>query len=133
MIDADAAKINGEWGQGAGCPKFVDNGYIHDGDEGKDEKSVAFIFSDLAPGVYDCRVSYSVHSNRATNVPVVAETSLMRIENTVNEKVEPPIDGLFASIGQIKVGDDGKATIVVSAKGTNGYVVVDAAQMVPIE
>ncbi|MBQ9813950.1 MAG: FAD-dependent oxidoreductase [Thermoguttaceae bacterium] len=133
VVDDRAAKINGEWGQGAGCPKFVDNGYIHDGDECKDEKSVAFIFSDLAPGVYDCRVSYSVHSNRATNVPVVAETSLMRIENTVNEKVEPPIDGLFASIGQIKVGDDGKATIVVSAKGTNGYVVVDAAQMVPVE
>ncbi len=133
VIDDRAARKIGEWGQGAGCPKFVDNGYVHDDNADKDEKSIVFEFSGLKPGVYDCRVSYSVHSNRATNVPVVAETSLMRIENAVNQKTEPPIDGLFASIGQIKVGDNGLATIVVSAKGTNGYVVVDAAQMLPVE
>ena len=57
----------------------------------------------------------------------------MRIEKTVDQKVAPPIDGLFISIGQIKVGDDGKAAVVVSAKGTNGHVIVDAAQMLPVE
>ena len=133
VIDADAAKINGEWISGNVTPKFVDGGYLHDDNKNKDGKSVVFEFSNLKPGVYDCRVSYSINPNRATNVPVVAETSLMRIEKTVDQKVAPPIDGLFISIGQIKVGDDGKAAVVVTAKGTNGHVIVDAAQMLPVE
>lgn len=133
VIDSDAAKINGEWVFGNVVPKFVDSGYIHDDNTNKDEKSVVFEFTDLEPGVYDCRVSYSIHSNRATNVPVVAETSLMRIEQSVNQKLEPSFDGLFTSIGQIRVGDDGKAAVIISAKGTDGHVIVDAAQMTPVK
>ncbi|MBQ9873208.1 MAG: FAD-dependent oxidoreductase [Thermoguttaceae bacterium] len=131
VIDNSAAKLTGAWAENNVTSKFVNDNYLHDDNADKDGKSVLFQFVDLKPGAYDCRVSYSAHSNRATNVPVVVETSLARVEKTINQKERPPIDGLFVSIGRINVGEDGKADVVVSAKGTNGHVIVDAAQMIP--
>lgn len=133
VIDNAKAKVTGAWTSGNVTQKFVDRDYIHDANNDKENKSVLFEFTGLKPGMYDCRVSYSINPNRATNVPVVAETSLMRIEKSVNQKEAPSIDGLFVSIGKIKVGEDGKADVVISAKGTNGHVIVDAAQMLPVE
>ncbi len=132
VIDNADAKVNGEWVSGFVSPKFVDRDYLHDANDNKDGKSVVFEFTGLKAGAYDCRVSYSINANRATNVPVVAKSSLMSIEKSVNQQVEPTIDGMFVSIGQIKVGEDGKASVTISAKGTNGHVIVDAAQMLPV-
>ena len=47
------------------------------------------------------------------------------------EKEKPAFDGLFVSVGKIRVGDDKKASVEIFAKGTNGHVVVDAAQLMP--
>lgn len=133
VIDNTKAKVNGEWISGNVSRRFVDDDYIHDDNQNKEGKSVVFQFAGLKPGLYDCRVSYSTHSNRATNVPVVVESSSMRIEKSVNQKQAPDIDNLFVSVGQIKVAEDGKADVVISSKGTNGHVIVDAVQMLPVE
>ncbi|MGI6401500.1 MAG: FAD-dependent oxidoreductase [Thermoguttaceae bacterium] len=132
IIDNRAATVKGEWLTTTAIPKYVDSDYLHDDNANKDGKSVLFEFKDLKPGLYDCRIAYSAHSNRATNVPVNVKTSLMLAEATVNEKVAPTIDELFTSIGKIRVGDDGTASVEIFAKGTNGYVVVDAVQMLPV-
>ncbi|MBR5758296.1 MAG: FAD-dependent oxidoreductase, partial [Thermoguttaceae bacterium] len=116
---------------GAVTGKFVDLDYIHDDNADKDGKSVLFEFANVEPGIYDVRVSYSAHANRATNIPITVQSSVMRIEATLNEKQAPPIDGLFISLGKLRVGDDRKASVEFFAKGTNGHVVVDAAQLVP--
>ena len=55
----------------------------------------------------------------------------MKIEAVVNQQKEPDIDGLFVSIGLLRVGDDGKANVKISAENTNGYVIVDAVQLLP--
>ena len=106
--------------------------YLHDDNKEKDGKYVLFEFEGLKPGaVYDCRVSYSKHANRATNIPVEANSDVMKIEAVVNQQKEPDIDGLFVSIGLLRVGDDGKANVKISAENTNGYVIVDAVQLLP--
>lgn len=133
VIDNDKAKLFGQWVSGSVTFTFVGGGYIHDDNTNKDDKSVLFSFTNLKAGEYECRVSYTPHSNRATNVPVVVETALARIEKFVNQKNTPEIDKLFTSIGKVKVGEDGKVDVVISAKETNGYVVVDSVQMLPIE
>ncbi|MBQ9371573.1 MAG: FAD-dependent oxidoreductase [Thermoguttaceae bacterium] len=132
VIDNAKAIVKGEWVSGNVTHNYVDVDYIHDDNANKDGKSVRFEFENLKPGVYACNFSYSRHDNRATNVPITVKTSLMRIETTVNEKEAPKIDGLFTELGKIKVGDDGKATVDVYAKGTNGHVIVDAVQFIPI-
>ena len=131
VVDNRRATVKGEWFPSVAVAKFVDADYIHDDNANKSGKSVLFEFNDLEPGVYDCRVSYTANPNRATNVPVLVNSSLMRIEATINEKEKPNIDGLFVSVGKIRVGDDKKASVEIFAKGTNGHVVVDAVQFMP--
>ena len=131
VVDNRDATVKGEWLGSVSVPRFVNVDYLHDDNANKSGKSVLFEFSDVEPGVYDCRVSYTPNPNRATNVPVLVKTSLMRIEASINEKEKPAIDDLFVSVGKIRVGDDKKATVEIFAKGTNGHVVVDAAQLMP--
>lgn len=47
----------------------------------------------------------------------------------VDEHRPPSLDGLFVSLGVYRF--DTAATIVISAAGTKGYVVVDAVQFLP--
>ena len=133
VIDNSKATINGEWIVGNVSPRFVDTNYIHDDNKNKEGKSVRFDFVDLKPGKYECRVSYSINPNRATNVPVVVKSSVGSIETTINEKIEPPIDKLFLTVATFEVGKDGKASVEIFAKGTNGHVIVDAAQLLPVD
>lgn len=133
VIDNRKAKLTGEWISSTATEGYVDVDYVKDDNVGKDGKSVCFEFSGLEAGVYDCRLSYPPLNNRATNVPVVVKSSEMRIEATVNEQETPNVDGLFHSVGKIRVGKDGKVSVDIYAKGTNGYVIVDAAQLVPVK
>ncbi len=133
VIDNSKATVNGEWIVGVVSQYFVDFNYIHDDDKDKEGKSVRFDFVDVKPGKYDCRVSYSTHQNRATNVPAVVKSSVGSIETTINEKIEPPINNLFVSVGLIEIGEDGKASVEIFAKDTNGHVIVDAVQLFPVD
>jgi len=133
VIDNSKATVNGEWIAGIVSKYFVDADYIHDDNKDKENKSVRFDFVDVKPGKYDCRVSYSINPNRATNVPVVVKSSVGSIETTIDEKIMPPLGDLFVSVGLIEVGEDGKASVEIFAKGTNGHVIVDAAQLFPVD
>ncbi len=133
VVDSANAKISGVWVSGHVTPKFVGSDYLHDDNKDKDGKSIRYEFNLPESGVYDVRVSYSPHENRATNVPVRVETANGTLETTINQKVAPPIDGLFISVGKVEVGADKKAVVEISAKGTNGHVIVDSAQLLPVK
>lgn len=131
VLDNLDAKLVGEWLGSSATGKFVDFDYVHDGDADKEKKAAIFEFDNIAPGSYECRVSYSAHANRARAVPVAIRTSRSSVDAVIDERREPTIDGLFVSLGKISVGDDQKATVSISARGTDGYVVVDSVQMIP--
>ena len=133
VIDDKDAQVKGPWSSNNVCSKFVDSDYLHDDNADKDGKSVSFPFKGLKPGRYECRISYPPHANRATNVPVTAKSSKGEIQIEVNQKSAPEIDALFTKIGELEVGEDGELTVTVDAKGSNGYVTVDAAQLIPLE
>ena len=133
VMDDKDAQVKGPWSSNNVCSKFVDSDYLHDDNADKDGKSVSFPFKGLKPGRYECRISYPPHANRATNVPVTAKSSKGEIQIEVNQKSAPEIDALFTKIGELEVGEDGELTVTVDAKGSNGYVTVDAAQLIPME
>ena len=133
VMDDKDAQVKGPWSSNNVCSKFVDSDYLHDDNADKDGKSVSFPFKGLKPGRYECRISYPPHANRATNVPVTAKSSKGEIQIEVNQKNAPEIDALFTKIGELEVGEDGELTVTVDAKGSNGYVTVDAAQLIPLE
>lgn len=126
VLDNDDAEFKGDW-LGGGHPKYVGFDYVHDGNDEKGEKNATFRFTSLEPGRYEVRISYAPENNRATNVPVaiVHEDGTKQI--VLNQKVAPPIDGRFLSLGTYRFGSG--AVIVVSNKDTDGYVIVDAVQL----
>lgn len=79
--------------------------------------------------MYDVRLAYTPNANRATNVPVVVQHAGGAAKLTVDEKQTPAIDKRFHSLGKYRF--DKEAIVTITNDGTNGYVVIDAVQLVP--
>jgi len=128
MDDVDA-EITGHWTESTARQPFVGAYYLHDGNEGKGEKSVTFTIPVPEPGKYEVHLAYTADPNRAKNVPVK-----IRLQNDivaaviVDQTVSPPIDGMFVSLGTYNF--DEEAVITISNAGTTGFVIVDAVQLV---
>lgn len=131
VLDGDKAKLTGEWGSGTTAPRYVGVDYLHDLNEEKGEKSAQYRFTNVTPGKYDCRVSYSALGNRATNVPVEVRAGDKVISAKINQQLTPPIDELFISVGTILV--DKEVVVTISNRDAKGHVIIDAVQLVPIK
>jgi hypothetical protein len=136
MDDVDA-KLVGDWIESSARQPFVGQHYLHDGNEGKGEKSATFIIPIAETGTYEVRVAYAPDGNRAKNVPVqIRYKSLTRSrqadvtsEFTIDQTKEPPIDKLFISVGTIITGGE-SVSVTISTAGTTGHVIVDAVQLI---
>jgi hypothetical protein len=128
VIDNGNAKLTGEWLPSGAMPKFVGNDYLQDGNSEKGKLSAAFEIELPKEGLYEVRISYAPNPNRSKNVPVTVihneGKSVIKIDETKN----PPLDGLFLSIGTFSFGK--KAVVSLSNEGTTGYVIVDAVQLI---
>jgi hypothetical protein len=129
VVDDDAAEKTGNWGSSTSVAGYVGMHYLHDGNEQKGQLTATYRFAVKEPGLYDVRVAYTPNPNRATNVPVTIQHADGTSRATLNERATPEIDKMFQSVGKFKFGS--QADVVISNAGTNGYVVVDAVQLVP--
>ena len=127
--DVDAEKV-GAWSSSTSVPNYVERSYLHDGNDAKGKMSVRFT-TDVKPGRYEIRIAYTANPNRATNVPVIVHAGREVSRFTLDQKTKPRIDGLFTSVGRLHLA--GKVTVEISNAKTNGYVVVDAVQFLPVE
>ena len=131
VLDDEQAEKKGDWSKSASIGGFVGAQYLHDNNEQKGELSATYQFALKEPGLYDVRIAYTANPNRATNVPVVIRHAAGETTATLDEKATPKIDKMFHSLGQHKF--DKEATIVITNTGTNGYVVIDAVQLLPVK
>lgn len=130
-VDDTKAEKKGEWLEGHTVGGYVGEGYIHDNNTGKGEKSVRFSATIKTDGTYDVRASYTPHSNRATNVPyTISVNGAVKATVKVNQKQPPKLEHGFVSLGKqtLKAGET--VTVEVSNAGTDGHVIVDAVQVV---
>ena len=133
VIDDAKAKTTGEWKEGRAAKQWIGDGYSHD-DNTKDGKATArFEPAGLKPGKYEVRFAYTTNNNRASNVPVTVHHAGGETTVTVNEKNAPPLEGSFVSLGTFEFATGKDAAVVVENKGTDGFVVVDAVQWLPVE
>ena len=129
VIDDGKAIRTGDWVRSHSRPPYVGFGYRHDGDTDKGRCEVAFKFKGLTPGVYEVRVSYSADPNRATKVPVRIQAAGAAETVFVNQRNTPAIGGLWQSLGRFEF--DAAGEVVIGNADTDGYVVVDAVQLLP--
>ncbi len=129
--DTQAIRV-GEWTESTFTKPFIGEGYLHDADGGKGERTLTFQPRLEKPGRYEVRLAYTTGQNRATNVPV----SLLSLDGdasvTVNMRKPPAIEGHFVSLGTFAFDSSDQWFVMVSNDGTDGHVIVDGLQFLPV-
>ena len=131
VVDDSNAKKIGNWEASTSVKAFVGDGYLHDKNQGKGEKSVTFEPSELKPGTYRVRLSYTHGPGRANAAVVRIFSADGEDVVRVNQVEKPSEDGLWRTLGTYRFEQGGQAFVIVSNEESNGHVVADAVQFLP--
>lgn len=129
--DTDAERV-GNWTASTYTKRYVGAGYIHDNREDRGAKSVTFRPLIPEDGRYEVRITYASGKGRATNVPVTVSCADGEFLSTVNQEKLPEGGGLFHTLGRFQFRQGRAGFVRISNQSADGYVIVDAAQFVPV-
>src|SRR5262245_43441834 len=73
VVDDAAAELVGEWKPSTHVSPYVNDGYVHDDNQDKGEKSARFVPDLPAAGNYQVLVAYTSGKTRAARVPVTIQ------------------------------------------------------------
>ncbi len=132
VVDDLDAQVMGVWKPSRSVSEFVGTGYRHDQDQRNGEMSAVFRPKIPRSGMYEVRIAYTPNSNRASNVPIVVKSAAGEKSLTLNQR-KPPSDGAFHSLGRFEFAAGESGSVTISNQGTNGYVVIDAVQLIPVK
>ena len=130
-IDDTHVTLTGTWKTSSAFGGFVEKWYLHDGNENKGEMKATFQPKIEKAGRYEVRLYFLASSNRATNVPVTIESSGDSKTVLVNQRKKPKT-GAYVSLGTFTF-PQGKVGITISNEKTDGHVIVDAVQLMPVK
>jgi hypothetical protein len=130
VMDDKQAKLTGQWITSS-AEGGIDRSYQHDGNIDKGQKSARFELKVPKDGRYEVRFAYTPHPNRATNVPVTVESAQGSKTMRVNERLDPPIDKAFVSLGTYVFSASRPVVVIVKNDNTDGCVIIDAIQLIP--
>jgi hypothetical protein len=133
VVDDTQARKVGEWTHSLKYPTYIGEGYLHDGNLGKGEKTLTFMPKITKAGRYDVRLAYISTVGRADNAPVHIMHADGEEDITVDQSTLPPVDGRFISLGQFRFEAGGQGYVMISNEGTKGHVTADAVVFVPVE
>jgi len=133
VVDDDKAGLRGNWTQSQSQSPFLGSGYRHDNNQAKGDSSAIYRTEIETGGEYEVRVAYSAHENRASNVPVTVRTASGEDTREIDQRQRPPIDNLFISVGRFTYESGDTAEVEISNTGTDGYVIIDAVQWLPVD
>lgn len=133
VIDEEDAKLQGFSMGGTTVYPYVQFGYRHDGNTEKGYQSATFSFEVDQSGIHEVRIGYSAYPNRASNVPVQIRHAEGVTEVTVNQKVPAKIERLFQPVGRYRFESGVDYSVTIANEGTDGYVILDAIQIVKVD
>jgi hypothetical protein len=133
LVDSAQAKVVGPWKLSTHIKHYIGDGYLHDENKDKGEKSVTFTPELPRAGRYEVRFAFSYDSSRADNVPVTVFHAQGETLVRVNQREAPAVDGRFVSLGQFHFETNGFAYVLVGTDDTSGFVTADAVQFVPAD
>jgi hypothetical protein len=132
VLDDTQAKRVGTWQVSQYAKRYIGDGYVHDQNSDKGAKTITFQPDLPRADRYEVRLAYTPGGNRASNVPVVILSADGEVSVKVDQRREPPLDGHFVSLGTFRFEANGQAFVLISNEGTDGHVVVDAVQFLPV-
>ena len=133
VVDDTEAKVVGDWVKSKAIKTYIGEGYLHDANEGKGEKTVTFMPNLPKSGRFEVRLAYAYAKDRAQNVKVTVFHADGEENVYVDQSLVPPIDGRFVSLGKFRFEKDGAGYVLITNEGTKGVVTVDALQFLSEE
>ncbi len=133
VLDDSQAELKGAWSRSSNFKPHVGTGYLHDDRRGDGQSVAIFRVKVPASGRYDLRMAYSAHETRAKKLPLTIEGSGRKTQLTVDQTQRIPAGEVFRSIGTIELTRDVETIITLSNTGTDGFVIVDALQLLRLE
>lgn len=132
VLDDAKAELVGAWSHSSGFKPYVGTGYVHDNQQ-SDGKSVAiFRFKVEKAGKYTVNMAYSAHPTRAQKVPVTVSSGGKESRLLVDQTQRLPEGKIFREVGVVELSDKGESVLKVSNEDTEGFVILDALQLVPV-
>ncbi len=133
VIDENNAKVHGEWKFSQYSQNYIGEGYYHDGDSGKGQKSLSFLTKIPLSGHYEIRLAYPYEESNSTRTPVTVTHAGGESVVRVDQKVAPQIYGRFHSLGNFKLNSNTEYSVRIGNEDTDGQVVADAVQWILLE
>jgi hypothetical protein len=133
VLDDSAAKLDGAWERSANFKPHIGNGYQHDQKHGDGKSTATFRFTAPKAGKYELLMSYSAHETRPKKVPVIISSGPHTAKLSVDQSLPLPRGEAFRSIGTVELAAEVESTITISNQGTEGFVIVDALQLLPVK
>jgi len=131
VIDDAQASLTGNWQVGTGLKGFVGEGYRYHA--AGSVATARFDFAAPAAGRFEIRLGYQPHANRATNVRVTVTAGGDTVNRSVNQRLAPPLENGFLSLGSFTLAAGERGHVVVEAGGADGFVGIDAVQVLPVK
>ena len=128
VVDNTHARLVGDWVKSTHTMPIVGTEYIHDGDQGKGQKSATFEPEALPPGEYEVRLAFQHGGNRTSRLVAKVFSADGDTEVEINPRQPPPEQGLWISLGRYRFERNGQAYVLFSNAETDGHVVLDAVQ-----
>lgn len=132
LLDDDQAERTGDWKFSTYSPNFIGKGYVHDDKKEPGQRMLRFRFTVPADGDYEVRLAFPGSGGRATNVPVQIEHAEGTATVIVDESRVAPILDMLKPLGRFPFRRDQAAVVQISNRDTDGYVIVDALQIVAV-
>ena len=127
--DSEAIKI-GHWKTSKFFKGFTGKSYLVDGNTNKGKSSVTFPIKAKNNTPYELYMSYN-SGDRATNVPVEVHHAGGVKKIFIDQSKLPTHNNKYVSLGKFKFSSSKDSKVVISNKGTSGYVIVDSILLAP--
>ncbi len=133
VLDDDKAEYRGAWTTSNRQPSPIGASYRHDDNKGRGEKVATFTATIPKAGEYEIRLLFTWHENRSSRTKVTVTGADEEKTVRINQRKPAMKDRVPNALGIFRFHAGAKASVSVSNEGADGYVVVDALQILPAE
>jgi hypothetical protein len=127
VADDAGAKLTGNWTVGQGLSPHIADGYRYAA--AKDPSTARFELAVPEAGKYELRLAWVGHENRSTRTVCIVEREGQKpLKLRINQREDSTDPHGFHSLGAFDF-PAGKAAVIISNEGADGFVHADAVQL----
>jgi FAD dependent oxidoreductase len=133
ILDDTDARLEGQWKHSSSFKPYINTGYVHSEQPSDGQTTATFRLTVPKTGNYDLGLAYSAHETRAKNLPIILESGGEKTTLIFDQTLPLPSGKSFRSAGVVKLSAEGETKIILSNQGTEGFVILDALQLLPVD